>query len=306
MQLSRLLAALILGLSFLSITVHADEPARLNLEDARKYMLELINKDRAEHGIKPVKLDEIANKAAQGHAEEMAQNAYLSHVNLAGEKPDIRYTKAGGVDAVGENTYIWWSSPTGKAPEALPLQEPEQTFAKTDLEAIEAAYIGEVPPMDGHRQQILNPYHTHVGIGLGRATDGRSIVLSNTQEFVDRYLELDSIPLTAAVGDKIKISGKASPDTLLYAIAIGIEEGPAPKTKVEVQKFNSYSRPDAKEWLFVGRDVKVDKEGRFEKTITIPQGTQGSVYVMLWTRDDPGKKGLEGLFIASSRVIIVE
>lgn len=295
-----------LAFALSSIGASADDPPRLSLDEARKYMLELINKDRKAQGLEPVALDETANKAAQGHAEEMAQNVYLSHMNLAGEKPDIRYTKAGGADSVGENTYLWWWSRVANIADTLPLQEPEQTFAKTDLEAVEATYMGEVPPMDGHRRQILNPYHTHVGIGLGRATDGKSIALANTQEFVDRYLEVEAIAQTAAAGEKIKIAGKASTDKPLYAIAIGVEPAPTPKTKAEVKLVNSYSRPNAADWLFVGRDLKLDKDGKFEKTITIPQNAPGTYYIMLWVRDDPNKTGLEGLFIASCRTVIVE
>jgi uncharacterized protein YkwD len=288
-------------------SVAGGDEKRLTLGEARQYMLELINRDRKDNGdLSPVALDDIANTAAQKHAEEMAQNIYLSHTNLAGQKPDQRYTEAGGVDSVGENTYVWWWSQVQPPPVPQPLQQPEQTFAKSDLDAIEATYMAEVPPMDGHRRQILNPYHTHVGIGLGRATDGKTISLGNTQEFVDRYLDLDAIPQTAMAGDKIKVSGKYSPDKPLYALALGIEELPATKTRDEVSKLVGYQRPNPVIWLFAGRDVKVDKDGHFERSFDVPKNAPGVYYILLWVRDDPKKTGKDGLFIASCRTVVIQ
>lgn len=284
----------------------ADEAPRLSLQEARKYMLELINRDRAKENLPPVALDEIANTAAQKHAEEMAQNVFLSHLNLDGKLPDQRYTEAGGLDSVGENTYLWtwWSTPA--PPITLPLQEPEQNFAKSDIEAIEATYIGEVPPLDGHRRQILDPYHTHVGIGLGRASDGKAVCLTNTQEFVNRYLELEPIPQTAKSKEKIKISGKANPEKPIFAISVGRDNLPTPKTRAEAQKVTSYNRPKATEWAYAGREFKVGTDGKFTMEYSIPPEAPGIYHLMIWVRDDKSKRGADGLFIASNRTIVVE
>jgi uncharacterized protein YkwD len=284
-----------------STCVQAQETSRLSLDDARQYMLELINRDREKAGLRPVALDDIANAAAQKHAEEMASNVYLAHMNLAGKKPDQRYTEAGGVDAVGENTFLWWSG----NPTQLPLQDPP-TFARSDIEAIQGTYMAEVPPLDGHRQQILGRYHTHVGIGLGRATDGRAICLANTQEFVDRYLEVDAIPQTAKPGATIKVSGRAPRDKPLFGVAVGREELPAPKTRDETKAYQSYRRPEAILWQWAGQNFKVQPDGHFETTIELPKATSGLYYIMFWLRDDPNKTGTEGLFIASSRTVVVE
>jgi uncharacterized protein YkwD len=284
----------------------ADDPPRLSLDEARQYMLELINRDRAVEKLPPVALDEIANSAAQKHAEEMAQNVYLSHYNLAGKKPDQRYTEAGGSDSVGENTYywMWWSTP--EVPISLPLQEPVQTFSKSDIEAIEAAYIGEKPPFDGHRRQILDPHHNFVGIGLGRATDGKAICLANTQEFVDRYLVVNPIAQSAKAGERLVISGQATAKKPLYAIAVGREELPVAKTRDEVQRYRSYSLPPADAWLFAGRDFEVSKDGKFEAKYAFPKGERGLYYIMIWVRNDPKQTGTQGLFIASCRTVVVE
>src|SRR6185369_11845538 len=73
---------------------------RLNFDEAKEYLLTLINQDRERQGLKPVQMDAIAAAAGQKHAEEMAVNRYLSHWNKEGKLPDQRYTEAGGKDHV--------------------------------------------------------------------------------------------------------------------------------------------------------------------------------------------------------------
>src|SRR5258708_7064189 len=71
---------------------------------ARRYMVELINRDRASMGVGPVSLDEGApTRAGQAHADDMAKHGYLGHWGTDGSVPEQRFTEAGGVDMVLEN-----------------------------------------------------------------------------------------------------------------------------------------------------------------------------------------------------------
>src|SRR6478752_222737 len=51
----------------------------MNLEQARKYVLTLVNRDRAEHGLAPVVMAGVANRAGQPHGEDMAEDRYTAH-----------------------------------------------------------------------------------------------------------------------------------------------------------------------------------------------------------------------------------
>src|SRR5687767_11294152 len=51
----------------------------LPLEEARLYVLELINRDRAEEDLPPVELDDTANRAAQRHSDDMSQHGFTAH-----------------------------------------------------------------------------------------------------------------------------------------------------------------------------------------------------------------------------------
>src|SRR5205823_9122 len=74
----------------------------LTLDDSRRYMLELINQDRAAKGLLLLEMDAIATKTGQEHAEDMAASCYLSHFDRIGRLPDQRYTEQGGRDRVAE------------------------------------------------------------------------------------------------------------------------------------------------------------------------------------------------------------
>ncbi len=192
LALSLLLGGAIGGGPLTSARAELGEPAaaRLSLDQARYYMLELINRDRATHGLRPVALDPVASEAGQRHAQEMASHRYLAHWNIAGESPQQRYARAGGREAVAENAYLLQGSYGGTSPRRLDL-DPTPYFSRYELERIERSYMSEAPPNDGHRRNILDPSHTHVGIALAKAGDSNAYTVTNTQEFVDRNFSPD-------------------------------------------------------------------------------------------------------------------
>ena len=57
--------------------------------------LDIINKSRKRHNAPPVKLDILASRVANMMSREAAENGYISHWNMKGEKPYHRYAFAG-------------------------------------------------------------------------------------------------------------------------------------------------------------------------------------------------------------------
>ena len=81
--------------------VSSDGRRGLTIAQARRYMVDLINRDRASMGLPPVTFDEGApTRAGQEHAEDMAQNGFLGHWGTDGSVPEQRFTEAGGLDMV--------------------------------------------------------------------------------------------------------------------------------------------------------------------------------------------------------------
>src|ERR1700675_435129 len=68
----------------------------MDVEQARRYVLSLVNRDRAANGLPPVVLDDTASRAGQRHADDMARSGYTAHWGTDGSVPEERYSDAGG------------------------------------------------------------------------------------------------------------------------------------------------------------------------------------------------------------------
>ncbi len=306
---NRILSLVLLAASIsLGIDPLSRQADRLPLEEARAYMLQLINRDRATKDLLPVALDLIASSAGQKHADEMAAQRYLSHYNLAGKPPDQRYTDAGGTSYDRENVYLSTTRYRGEAADAnapLPLLN-NAAFTRREIEEIEASYLNETPPHDGHRRNILAPEHTHVGIGLARAGDRNVRTLGNAQEFVDKYIEADPIPISCGLNDEITISGKKLGSARFRSIGIGRAPLPAAMTREQLAETRSYTIPSAHVTYWPApykslRRVQATPGGRF--SVTAPpayQNSPGLYYVAIWVEEN-GRD-----LLASLRTIVVK
>lgn len=125
----------------------------LNLTNARQELLNLINEDRATHGLDAVTMADDLNAIAQAHSQDMETNNFFGHVNLAGETPDDRRLEAGITTSVGEN------------------------IAKDT--SIEFGHYGLMRSA-AHRENILTTDWTRVGVGIALSDDGYLYI---TQEF---------------------------------------------------------------------------------------------------------------------------
>jgi uncharacterized protein YkwD len=164
-----------------------------DLPAARELLLNLVNADRSKAGLSQLQLDDLANKVATEHAQDMAKGQFLSHWGSDGRKPYHRFGLAGGADAVQENA---------SAATNIQSLTPEGIF--DDLKDMHASMMAEVPPTDGHRKTILYPFHTHVGFGLG--FNGYNLRLDEL--FLSRWVRLDPVPREAKPNSVIIVQGK--------------------------------------------------------------------------------------------------
>ncbi|HUC38607.1 MAG TPA: CAP domain-containing protein [Candidatus Acidoferrum sp.] len=124
------------------------------------YVLSLINKDRNQYGLPNVTLS--TEPSAQQHANNMLQNYYLSHWDVFGMKPYMRYTLLGGTQAVSENIAFNGSEIcelslcTGDVNVKSALASMEYDMMYNDYNCCD----------NGHRDNILDPYHNQVSIGV--------------------------------------------------------------------------------------------------------------------------------------------
>ena len=139
--------------------------------------LEVINKSRMKYKAGDVKLDILASRVANKMCKESAENKYLGHWNLNGEKPYQRYAFAGGYDHVSENAF-------GESTNA--------TYKKSSITIYEMmirahnSFMSEIAPSDGHKSNIINKMHNYVGIGF-YVTENQ---FRYYEEFIDRLFRI--------------------------------------------------------------------------------------------------------------------
>lgn len=124
----------------------------LDLNQERQNMLKLINQSRSEHGLQPIVLADELNNLAQAHSDDMVKNNYFSHYNLQNQTPDDRRIAMGIKTSVGEN------------------------LAK-DV-SVAFAHYGFMRSAS-HRQNILTPEWTRIGLGI-TLSEGHLVI---AQEF---------------------------------------------------------------------------------------------------------------------------
>ena len=214
---------------------------RLSIAEARRYMLALVNRDRATQGLGPVELDEGAPTiAGQAHAEDMAHLGYLGHWGSDGSVPEQRHTEAGGEDMVLENALCF----TDEAKRTL---DPKATIDPASVERSESMFFDEVPPNDGHRKNILKPAHTKVGIGVAQplATPTEIPVPCFAQEFTDDYGAYAALPKRVRVGAIVHVQGTLANGARPSGVGIARIVKPALITPSELNKRRSYPVPKA-------------------------------------------------------------
>ncbi len=159
------------------------------------FTLAVVNKDRASAGLTLVTLSTVPS--GQQHADSMAYFGYFSHWDNQGYKPYMRYTLLGGTGSVSENAalnYCTTSQPGSSRPTAAPCS----------LQSVENAINGSEWMMmnndttccnDGHRQNILDPLHDRVSIGV--AYNSTTVYL--VEDFENSYIRSESLQVSSGV-----------------------------------------------------------------------------------------------------------
>lgn len=200
-----------------------------NNETLRMKLLQIdvINKSRKRYRASPVKLDILASRVANRMCMEAAKNNYISHWNLAGEKPYQRYAFAGGYDHVSENVYGEWTSGS--------YDISFEGIAKM-MTSGHKSFMSERAPNDGHKKNIIDKTHNFVGIGFFAS----ETQFRYNEEFIDRYLEFENIPAEVKPGEQCKITVKTNAPGYLYYIIIYRENWPQPLTPDQISRKGSY------------------------------------------------------------------
>ncbi|HWJ03841.1 MAG TPA: CAP domain-containing protein [Verrucomicrobiae bacterium] len=199
------------------------------IAEVEKMVLNLVNQDRRKYGLSEVVWDETAARAARQQVQDEANIGFISHWGLSGIKPQLRYTRAGGCDAVDENESV-----------TLWLQGGFNGISKAELYKVvaehQALMVNEQPPNDGHRKNILDKHHTGLGVAISVGKYG----VAMAQEFTNHYANLT---LVATSSNQVNLSGKILSGYEASGIYAVWEEPPKPMTRDQLMQTKSYSDP---------------------------------------------------------------
>ena len=147
--------------------------ARGDTDVAKRAMLRLINEERRSAGLAPVALGD--NAAAQRHAENMLDGCFASHWGLDGLKPYMRYALAGGVQYNAENVNgLGFCVGPG--------------YVRVNLEVEVAEAMRGLMASPGHRDNILDPSHTAVSLGIA-ADEFNAVMVQHFEHGFVSHLE---------------------------------------------------------------------------------------------------------------------
>ena len=124
-------------------------PSAEDLPLVRGAVLCLINRERAEHSLKPLTISPRLEAAAESHCAELISADYFAHVSPDGETPVDRIRRTGYIPGpevgyvIGEN--LAWG-----------------TYSLSTPQSIVAAWIAS----PGHLANILESQYTETGVGI--------------------------------------------------------------------------------------------------------------------------------------------
>jgi uncharacterized protein YkwD len=177
------------------------------------YALSLINSDRKANGLQNVSLSQVSS--AQNHADDMLRNDFFSHWGTDGSKPYMRYTLAGGKGAVAENIATF----TRGAPWDL----------KAALNNLESNMMNNDAASNwGHRDNILNPFHNEVSIGVSYGSGQAYLV----QDFIDYYVQWSTFTVTQS---GVSLVGSLSKPMSLNQVNIFYDAQPSNLTNDQLE-----------------------------------------------------------------------
>ncbi len=185
----------------------------INQSSLANYTLQLINKDREQYGLAPVKLSNTPS--AQQHSNEMLYYDYFSHWNLLGMKPYMRYTLLGGTGSVTENV-AYESQEQCTAVNCSGTLNPEQALQSMEYSMM---YNDSICCNNGHRDNILDPNHNEVSIGV--AYNSSNIYL--TEDFINNYTIWRGNTPSFGSNGEIYLYGMLSPGYKIYQVYVSFD-----------------------------------------------------------------------------------
>lgn len=213
-------------------SLSAAAPAALR-DELRMRALDLVNRERAIHGLGALGLDLPTSLTADQFCEEQLRDGIAGHYTLDGTAPYMRYPWGGSRDMLRENVASWsanYAFETASLPDLIGRSH--------------RTMMDERPPDDGHRRAILDPLATHMGFGVA----WRGGELRFAQVFLRRAIDWKShVPSLLSSGAPAPtIEGRPHPGWKIEGASLHWEPAPNRLTPAEIRSRTDYSLPSTR------------------------------------------------------------
>ena len=218
-------------------------------------MLDAINFDRKDHGLRSVDLSE--NQCGQLHADNMVSERFFSHWNGMGLRPLARYNSLGGHAYIMENVGVgFWSLGVydgkkkfgQKQNDGVPDRKVDPAQIISNIRQLEFNFMyNDEEHGNHHRDNILDRYHNKIslGISLEQVVFHGDVyqIIAVVQDF-ENYFTRTTVTENR---EGIDFQGEKSPKlSISYGLILGSEYEAAPVwtsksgTLLEMDKRQSY------------------------------------------------------------------
>lgn len=215
----------------------------------------------------------------------MLDGQYFSHWNHQGYGPDHRASLDAGIsDAVFENIHTY----------SLHFDDGRPVPILNWRQRILDGHLG-LMASPGHRRNIMDPSHTHVGIGIAYAPEIGEMRL--VQEFVNRYVELEPLPARLPVGSDVQISGRLLDGASNPLINVAYKAFPASMSVEQLAETGTYTSAAQ---FFSAPLTAVDGDHFSTRAVLDHDGLAGLYHVWIFVTVD----GQETLAAASIIVVM--
>ncbi len=193
------------------------------------YALSLINADRRQFGLSNVTLSN--ESSGQQHSQSMLAYNYFSHWDTYGMKPYMRYTLLGGTQALSENIAYRFSAACilgvckGNINVKQTIQQMEYAMVYNDSACCR----------NGHRNNILDPNHNQVSIGI--AYNATSVYF--TEDFINNYISWSNFGVNPST-EEMYLKGTAQGGDTLQSVLITYEAPISSMTRAQLSNTSSY------------------------------------------------------------------
>lgn len=153
----------------------------LSLDELKQFALDDINKYRTDKGLNSITLGSA--KSPQLYAQELAKEGCIHHISVRGEGPMLRYKNNGDeMYLVSENisvTGIWFDGFLNNRPEDEILEHNKDMM------------FDDASSGWGHRDNILDPHHKSVSIGISYLNDKIFVMVQDFESVLSEGYEYD-------------------------------------------------------------------------------------------------------------------